>query len=218
MRDEVLIVDPRKSPRYSVMAAVRIDGVVETISCAVPPAYTALDYALFIHQLAPSMGKWNPELPFEKWEAQHARPVLVIDNAAMHSDEANDWARQYGTLVLRLPPYSPEFAPVESVFSILNQWLAAETSEDRLGGIVMLNGERMSKHVGLMVELRLGLLTMAQCASQFLRVYWDRLRPDTAFVGDDGGGDGEGAESFDEEHGAGEGCVHDGADADFMDE
>jgi len=42
-RDEVMISYPRKSPRYSVMAAVSIDGVVETMTCAVPPSYTALD-------------------------------------------------------------------------------------------------------------------------------------------------------------------------------
>jgi len=94
VRDEVMISDPRRSPRYSVMAAVSIDGVVETMTCAVPPSYTALDYALFIHALAPSMGKWNPDLPTEEWEAQDSRSVLLIDNAAIHFDEANDLARQ----------------------------------------------------------------------------------------------------------------------------
>jgi len=218
LRDEVLIADHHKSPRYSAMAAISIYGVVETMTCAVPPAYTALEYALFIHQLAPSMGKWNHDLPIEEWEAQHSRSVLLIDNAAIHSDEADDLARQYGILVLRLPPYSPDFAPVDGVFSILKQWLSAETSEDGLGGIVMPNGKRMSKHVELMVELGLGSLTTAQCASQFERVYWEWLRQDTAFVGDGGGGDGEGADNFDQEHGEGEGYDEDGADEDFMDE
>jgi len=115
VRDEVMIGDPRKIPRYSVMAAVSIDGVVETMTCAVPPSYTALDYGLFIHALAPSMGKWNPDLPTEEWEAQDSRSVLLIDNAAIHFDEADDLACQYGILVLRRPPYSPDFAPVESV-------------------------------------------------------------------------------------------------------
>jgi len=81
MRDEVLIADPRQSPRYSVMAAVSINGVVETVPCAVPPASTTIDYALIIQQLAPSMGKWNPDLPIQEWKAQHARSVLLIDKA-----------------------------------------------------------------------------------------------------------------------------------------
>jgi len=117
VRDEVMIEDPRKIPRYSMMAAVSIDGVVETMTCAVPPSHTALDYALFIHALAPSMGKWNPDLPTEEWEAQDSRSVLLLDDAAIHFDEADDLARQYGILVLRRPPYSPDFAPVEGVFS-----------------------------------------------------------------------------------------------------
>jgi len=37
-------------------------------------------------------------------------------------------------------------------------------------------------------------------------------------VGDDGGGDGEGAENFYQEHGEGDGYDDDGADEDFMDE
>ena len=218
VRDEVLVSDPRKSPRYSVMAAVSIDGVVETMTCAVPPSYTALDYTLFIHQLAPSMGKWNPDIPSEEWEAQHARSVLLIDNAAIHSDEADDLAHQYGILVLRLPPYSPDFAPVEGVFSILKQWLAAESSEDRMGGMVMPNGERMSNHVGLMVEVGLGSLTTEQCASQFWRVYWEWLRQDAAAAGHDGGGDGEGEEEDNQELGEDDLFEEDGADEDFMDE
>jgi len=80
------------------------------------------------------------------------------------------------------------------------------------------NGERTSKHAGLMVKLGLGWLTTAQCARQFQRAYWEWLRQDTALVGDDGGGDGEGAENFYQEHGEGDGYDDDGADEDFMDE
>jgi len=61
-----MISDPRKSPRCSVMAAVSVEGVVETMTCAIPPSYTALDYELFIHALAPSMGQWNSNLPTEE--------------------------------------------------------------------------------------------------------------------------------------------------------
>ena len=104
VRDEVMISYPRKSPRYSVMAAVRIDGVVEMMTCALSLSCTALDNALFIHALAPSMGKWNPDLPTEEWEAQNFRSVFLTDNAAIQSDEADDLERQYGILVLRLPP------------------------------------------------------------------------------------------------------------------
>ena len=218
VRDEVLVPDPRKSPRYSVTAAVSIDGVVETMTCAVPPSYTALDYTLFIHHLAPSLGKWNPDIPSEEWEAQNARSVLFIDNAAIHSDEADDLAHQYVILVLRLPPYSPDFAPVEGFFSILKQCLAAESLEDRMGGMMMPNGERMSNHVGLMVKVRLGSLTTKQCTSQVWTVYWEWLCQDAAAAGHDGGWDGEGEEEDNQELGEDDLFEEDGADEDFMDE
>ena len=150
VRDEVMISDPRKSPRYSVMAAVSIDGVVERMMCAVPPSYTALDYVLVIHAPAPSMGRCNPDLPTEEWEVQDSRSVLLIDNAAIHSDEADDQAHQYGILLLRPPPYSPDFAPLEGVFSIVKQYNAAESAQDRLAGVVMPNGERMGSYDGLL--------------------------------------------------------------------
>jgi len=78
----------------------------------------------------------------------HVGSVLSIDNAAIHSDEADDLERQKGILVLRLPPYSPVFAPVEGVFFILKDWKAAETSEDRWGDIFVNSRERMRNHVG----------------------------------------------------------------------
>jgi len=53
VRHEVMISDPIRSPRFSVMAAVSIESFVETMTCAVSLSSTALDYALFNHALAP---------------------------------------------------------------------------------------------------------------------------------------------------------------------
>jgi len=169
VRDEVLVSDPRKRPLFPVMVAVSINGIVDSMTCTVSAAYTSLDYTLFIHRLPPSMGKWSPEFPAADWEGQHALSVLIIDNAAIQYDEADGLALQYGILALCLPSYSADVAPVAAVFSILQQWIAAESSEDRLGGSGMPNGERMSKHVGLIAEVGLGSLTMAQCAIHFWR-------------------------------------------------
>jgi len=60
--------------------------------------------------------------------------------------------------VVLLPPYSPDFAPVEGVFSILKQWIAATSAQDRLAGVVMPNGERMGKYVGFDCRYRLGIV------------------------------------------------------------
>jgi len=218
VRDEFMISYPRKSPHYSVMAAVRIDGVVEMMTCALSPSYTALDNALFIHALAPSVGKWNPDLPTEEWEAQNFRSVPLTDNAAIQSDEAEDLERQYGILVLRLPPYSPDFAPVEGFFSILKQWIAAESAQGRLVGVVMPNGERMGKYVGLIIDIGLGSLSAAQCASQFEIVYWAWIRQDALYVGECGGENEEGEEEGEHEKGEGESDHDEGADEDLMEE
>lgn len=124
---------------------------------------------------------------------------MLIDNAAIHSDECDDLARQYGILVLRLPPYSPDFAPVEGIFSDLKRWLASESVADRLGGLTMPNGELMGSNVRLMVEVGLASITTVQCAGQFERVYLEWLRHDEDFAGGEGGGGVEDGEMADED-------------------
>ena len=107
---------------------------------------------------------------------------------------------------------------MEGVFSILKQWIAAESAQNRLAGVLMPNGERMGKYVVLIVEVGLGSLTTAQCASQFERVYWEWLRQDAAYVGEGGGESDEGEEEGEQEQGEGEGGHDEGADEDFMEE
>jgi len=120
--------------------------------------------------------------------------------------------------VVLLPPYSPDFAPVEGVFSILKQWIAFESAQDRLAGVVMPNGERMGKYVGLILDIGLGSLTTAQCASQFERVCWERLRQGAAYVREVGGENDEGEDDGEREQGEGEGGHGEGADEESMEE
>src|SRR5437660_1115159 len=50
--------------------------------------------------------------------------VLVLDNARIHYDE--EWisiVEGLGGRVLFLPPYSPDFNPIETVFSVIKSWL-----------------------------------------------------------------------------------------------
>ena len=120
--------------------------------------------------------------------------------------------------MLRLPPYSLDFSPVEGVFSILKQWIAAESAQNRLAGVVMPNGERMGKYVGLIVDIGLGSLTTAQCATQFERVYWEWLRQDAAYVGKGRGETDEGEEEGEQEKGERYSGHDEEADEDFMEE
>ena len=50
--------------------------------------------------------------------------VLVLDNARIHYDE--EWisiVEGLGGRVLFLPPYSPDFNPIETIFSVIKAWL-----------------------------------------------------------------------------------------------
>ena len=90
---------------------------------------------------------------------------------------------------------------MEGVLAILKQWIAAESARDRLAGVVMPNGERMGKYVGLIVDKGLASLTTAQCASQFESVYWEWLRQAAAYIGAGGGENDEGEEEGEHEEG-----------------
>ena len=50
--------------------------------------------------------------------------VLVIDNARIHhNEEIIPIVEEFGGRVLFLPPYSPDFNPIELAFSVIKSWL-----------------------------------------------------------------------------------------------
>jgi len=50
--------------------------------------------------------------------------VLVMDNARIHHDEEFiSIVEEFGGRVLFLPPYSPDFNPIELAFSVIKSWL-----------------------------------------------------------------------------------------------
>jgi len=50
--------------------------------------------------------------------------VLVMDNAQIHHDEfLVNLIESIGCKVLFLPPYSPDFNPIETAFSVIKSWL-----------------------------------------------------------------------------------------------
>ena len=61
--------------------------------------------------------------------------VVVLDNLSVHKMAGLDEVMQrYGTRLLYLPPYSPDFNPIELAFSKLKSWLrtAQARTRDRL--------------------------------------------------------------------------------------
>src|SRR5437016_6395872 len=56
------------------------------------------------------------------YPAKHS--VLVMDNARIHhNDDLVAAVEEIGGRVLYLPPYSPDFNPIETAFSALKSWL-----------------------------------------------------------------------------------------------
>ena len=52
------------------------------------------------------------------------RSVIVMDNVAIHTNPRIEEAiRQHGSEIRYLPPYSPDFKPIELYFSVLKAWI-----------------------------------------------------------------------------------------------
>jgi len=60
--------------------------------------------------------------------------ILLIDNPPIHTARVDAFIRAHGRRVVRLPPYRPDFAPVEMVFSKVKAELAEITTPLDLEG------------------------------------------------------------------------------------
>ena len=56
------------------------------------------------------------------------RCVLILNNARVHDELAVAVIEAAGVLGCRLPPYSPEFNPIEDVLSVGSSWLRRSVS------------------------------------------------------------------------------------------
>jgi len=97
-----------------MIAVSYTNGVLHSVTTPSPPSQNADDCILFLNGLRPTMNRF---LPGVRWVLQPDRCVLLYDNAPIHSAEADAFIGASGIFPLRLPPYSPEFQPIEEVFS-----------------------------------------------------------------------------------------------------
>ena len=52
------------------------------------------------------------------------RSVLILDNASIHkSTRLQELCEEYGVLLKFLPPYSPDFNPIEATFNDIKAWI-----------------------------------------------------------------------------------------------
>jgi len=109
-------VEASPGVRTSFFVAMAHDQVLDWMVTRPPPGQTAVDFLVFVTNFfLPRMRSVEEGLA---WEDQPDRSVLVLDNACIHDEVSLEVLRDAGVFVLSLPPYSPEFNPIEDVFSV----------------------------------------------------------------------------------------------------
>jgi len=107
------------STRFFV--AMSHDRVLDWKITQPPPGQSSVDFMLFAAEnLLPDMNAYDPTLP---WSQQAQRCVLILDNSRVHDQAALALTESKGVLVRLLPPYSPDFNPIEDMFSVGDIWL-----------------------------------------------------------------------------------------------
>ena len=114
----------------SFLVAMGHDEILDWVITQPPPGQSSVDFFLYIlAHLFPYMNAYGPALP---WSEQPERCVFILDNARVHDQLALAVFEAAGVLICRLPPYSPDFNPIEDVFSVASSWLRRSFSPEQL--------------------------------------------------------------------------------------
>ncbi|AWM34946.1 IS630 family transposase [Hymenobacter nivis] len=107
-------------PNVTLLAALTPDGLGALLSVngAVNGAVNGDVFAAYLDQvLGPTLRPGD---------------VVVLDNLSVHKvDGLDDIVRKYGARLRYLPPYSPDFNPIELAFSKLKTWLRTAKARTR---------------------------------------------------------------------------------------
>jgi len=120
------------------------DRVLDCFITRPPPGQTSVDFLIFLTTLVlPGMTACVEGGRAE----QPPRCVLVLDNARIHDEVALARVRAAGVFVLLLPPYSPDFNPIEDVLSVGSSWLRRWCSQDQFNAWPMTTVDSMLLHI-----------------------------------------------------------------------
>jgi len=130
--------------RTSFFVAMAHDCVLDWMITRPPPGQTAVDFLLFVTSFVlPRM----QACVAGEWSVLPERCVLVLDNARIHDSVALASLRAAGVFVLLMPPYSPDFNPIEDVFSVGSSWLRRWSSPDQFNAWHMTTIHAMLLHI-----------------------------------------------------------------------
>jgi len=108
-----------RGTRYSVLPAISHDGILH--ANIVEGSFNAITFRQFISGLLDRMN------PFPGINS-----VILLDNASIHhSRETLDMITARGMRYCFLPPYSPDYQPIEEMFNQLKQWIRRNYREGR---------------------------------------------------------------------------------------
>jgi len=100
-----------RGQRYSILPALSLDGILHLDVLDRP--YTSAMFNEFVVGLLDNMN------PFPQKNS-----VIVMDNASIHkSPHLEEMVQQRGMRIVYLPPYSPDFNPIEEAFSAIKAWI-----------------------------------------------------------------------------------------------
>ncbi|KAM5528783.1 hypothetical protein FOXYSP1_16627 [Fusarium oxysporum f. sp. phaseoli] len=100
-----------REQRYQILAAYTQEGI--ELARVYPGSTDAALFKDFIEQLLRGCGRWPQK-----------KSVLIMDNASFHhNDELEPMCADAGVELLYLPPYSPDFNPIEEYFAELKSFI-----------------------------------------------------------------------------------------------
>ena len=110
-----VIGDYVRKNRFSLLAGLDENGIVGTF--IVEKAFNSDLFNLAIEtEILPYVGSFAHGEP---------RSVVVMDNCSIHNEHTIALIHSRGGIVLFLPPYSPDFNPIEKAFNQIKLWLMA---------------------------------------------------------------------------------------------
>ena len=117
------MLELKRSERWSILPALTVKGYIDwTI---VQGFITKSLYLDFVRDRV--LPHCNP------YGSGKERSVLVMDNASIHkTPEMRELCERAGVRVEYLPPYSPDFNPIETSFAILKAWIRRKSDDATL--------------------------------------------------------------------------------------
>lgn len=105
--------DRTRGRLWSILPAYTLDGYLDCTGVK-EGRFSGEDYYSWINnELLPHLNAYPAP-----------RSVVVIDNVSIHTNaRIEEVFRNHGCRVLYLPPYSPDYNPIELTFSVLKAWI-----------------------------------------------------------------------------------------------